>query len=237
MTGLIATIGSTAIGMSLIFGLFTMSIVGFLASLAICGRLKRRLKSREDTQVMIKKAFKTSLLPVVDVSIITLIFGICFTYIAPIALNAFGLVLVSGAFMTFISVYLINGLLHALFFNNRIMINKYQFFGKPSNIANEALAQSNNAIPASLDATKLDIPYYSSISRKKIDATNKKALIAICVVGGLLLAGIIVFSVLGFTSPTLFHTTTCVAIQYDGNIFKDLDLHGLSYVSYKHSGD
>ncbi|MCQ3915754.1 MAG: hypothetical protein MJ195_03425, partial [Mycoplasmoidaceae bacterium] len=68
-------------------------------------------------------------------------------------------------------------------------------------------------------ATKLEIPYYSSMSKKKIDTTNKKALIAVSVVGGLLIVGIIVFAVLGFTSPTLFHTTSCIAIQYDGDIF------------------
>ena len=237
MTGLIATIGSTMISMSLLFGLFAIAIVGFMASLAICGRLKRRLNSREDTQVMINKTFKKSLLPILDISIVTLLFGVCFIYIAPISLNSLGLVLTAGAFLVFISVYLINAMLHGLFFNNRIMINKYQFFGKASNIANESLAQSNNAVPASLDATKLEIPYYSSMSKKKIDTTNKKALIAVSVVGGLLIVGIIVFAVLGFTSPTLFHTTSCIAIQYDGDIFATGWLAGLDYVSYSHSGD
>ncbi|XQP54913.1 MAG: hypothetical protein ACOQNV_02135 [Mycoplasmoidaceae bacterium] len=237
MTGLIATIGSTAITMSLLFGLFALSIVGFMASVAICGRLKRRLYSREDTQVMVNKAFKRSLLPVLDISIVTLIFGICFIYIAPISLNALGLVLIAGAFMIFLSVYLLNGLLHGLFFSNSLMINKYQFFGKPSNLANESLAQSNNAIPASLDATKLEIPYYSSMSRRKIDVTNKKALIAICVIAGLLVIGIIVFSVVGFTSPTLFHTTTCISIKFDGDIFAQSWFTGLDYVSYSHTGE
>lgn len=236
MTGLIATIGSTAITMSLLFGLFALSLVGFMACAAICGRLKRRLNSREDIQVMVNKAFKKSLLPVLDISIVTLIFGVCFLYIAPMSLNALGLVLIAGAFMTFLSVYLLNGLLHGLLFNNRMMINKYQFFGKPSNLANESLAQSNNAIPASLDATKLEIPYYSSMSRRKIDATNKKALIAICVIAGLLVIGIIVFSVVGFTSPTLFHTTTCVAIKFEGDIFAQDWFKGLDYVSYSHTG-
>ena len=234
MTGLIATAGATVISMSLLIGLFTMAIAGFVASLAICGRIKRRLFSHEDTQLMIKKTFKKSLLPVVDVTVLTLIFGVCMTYIAPISLNALGLILIAGSFMTFISLYLINGLLHILFFNNQIMVNKYQFFGKPSNIANEALTQGHNIVPTGMDATKLEIPFYSSMSKKKIDDTGKKALIAACVVGGLLIAAIIVFSVLGYTSSNMYHTSHCVAIYYDEDLLAQDWFKGLDYLSYRH---
>ncbi|MBQ0045588.1 MAG: hypothetical protein KBS35_01715 [Mycoplasma sp.] len=232
MTALIATIGSTAISMSLLFGLFTLAVIGFMASLTICGRMKRRLRSHEDTQVMISKTFKKSLLPMADISVITLIFGVCFIYIAPISLNSLGLVLTIGAFLTFISVYLFNGLLHILFFNNKAMIGKYQFFGKPSNKANEMLAQSNNAVPVSMDATRLELPYFSTMSKKKIDATGKRALIALCVVAVLLIAGIIVFSVLGFTSASIFHTTNCIMVRYEGDLVPLLP--DFSYVSIKH---
>lgn len=234
MTLLIATIGSTAIGLSLLFGLFTVALAGFIAALTICGRMKRRLNSREDTQLIISKTFKKSLLPIMDMSIVTLIFGICFTYIAPIALNSLGLVLIIGAFAIFICVYLLNGLLHGLFFNNRILVNKYQFFGKPSNLASEALAQSNMAVPATLDATKLELPYYSSMSKKKIDATNKKALIAVAVIGALLIVAIIIFTVLGWKSNTMFHTSNCLAIYTTEDVIGQGWVNGLNYLSYRH---
>ena len=234
MTLLIATIGSTAIGLSLIFGLFIEAIAAFIAALTICGRMKRRLKSNEDTQIIINKTFKKSLLPVVDISVVTLIFGICFTYIAPITLNPLGLVLIIGAFAIFISVFLLNGLLHGLFFNNRILVNRYRFFGKPSNIANEALTQSNMDIPTSLDATRLEFGYYSSMSRKKLDATNKKALIALIVIGILLIACVVAFTVLGWRSNTMFHTTSCLAICTDQDVIGQGWVDGLNYVSYRH---
>lgn len=231
MSLLIATSGSAVISMSMLFGLFTIAIAGFISCLAICGRLRRRLFSREDTQVMINKAFKKSLLPVLDVSIISLIFGVCFIYIAPISLNALGLMLVIGAFANFISIYLFNGLLHGLFFNNRRMINKYQFFGKPSNIANEALTQGHNVVPTTMDATSLQIPFYSSMSHKKIDTTGKKALIAVAIVGALLIASIVLFSVLGFTSSSMFHTESCIVIFTDKDVLSVLDI---PFVSYRH---
>lgn len=234
MTGLIATIGATAISMSLLFGLFTMAMAGFLASLVICGRMKRRLNSHEDTQLIVKKTFKQSLLPITDISVITLIFGLCFTYIAPVALNSLGLVLIIGSFAIFINVYLFNGLLHILFFNNQLTFAKFGFFGKPSNIANEMLYQSNSAIPASMDATRLDLAFYSSMSKKKIDSTGKKAMIAVIVVGVLLIAGIIVFSVLGFTSSTMYHTSNCLAIKTDQDVLGLGWVNELSYTSYYH---
>lgn len=234
MTALIATISSTAISMSLLFGLFTMAIAGFIGALCICGRMRRRLKSNEDTQLMIKKTFKKSLLPLVDISIIALVFGVCFTYIAPITLNPLGLVLIIGAFAIFISEYLINGLLHILFFNNQIMINRYAFIGKPSNVANAALAQSNNAIPSTLDATRLEFPYYSGLSKKKLDTTNRSALIAVAVVGALLIVCIILFTVLGYTSSSMFHTSTCVAIKFDGDLLTQPWFKDLSYAHYNH---
>ncbi|XQP55808.1 MAG: hypothetical protein ACOQNY_00200 [Mycoplasmoidaceae bacterium] len=234
MSLLIATSGSAVISMSMLFGLFTIAIAGFISCLAICGRLRRRLFSREDTQVMINKAFKKSLLPVLDVSIISLIFGVCFIYIAPISLNALGLMLVIGAFANFISIYLFNGLLHGLFFNNRRMINKYQFFGKPSNIANEALTQGHNVVPTTMDATSLQIPFYSSMSHKKIDTTGKKALIAVAIVGALLIASIVLFSVLGFTSSSMFHTESCIVIFTDKDVPSYLASLNIPFISYRH---
>lgn len=234
MTGLIASLASTAITMALLIGLFTMSLAMFLASLVICGRMRRRLNSNEDTQLMIKKTFRKSLLPIVDISVITLIFGVCFTYIAPIGLNALGLVLIIGAFATFISIYLLNGALHGLFFNNSRMIGKFGFFGKPTNVANEMLAQKNAMVPVSMDATKLELAYYSKMGYKKIDATNKKALIAVAVIGALLIVGIIVFSVLGIANSNMYHTDGCLAIQYGDDLLSQSWFKGLSYVSYKH---
>lgn len=234
ITLLIATAASTAVTMSLILGLFIAATAMFLGALSICSRMRRRLLSNEDTQLMIKKTFKKSLLPLADISIITLIFGVCFTYIAPISLNALGLVLIIGGFATFISVYLLNGLLHGLFFNNRIMINRFSFFGKPSNVANEALSQGNNNIPVGLDATRLEIPFYSTMSKKKIDATNKRAMIAVIVIGVILIIGIILFSTLGYISPSMFHTSQCLAVQYDGDIFSQPWVSQLSYRSVRH---
>lgn len=234
MSTLIATSGSAMISMSMLFGLFTIALAGFMSCLAICGRLKRRLFSREDTQVMISKAFKRSLLPVLDISIIALIFGVCFIYIAPISLNALGLMLVIGAFANFISIYLFNGLLHGLFFNNRRMINKYQFFGKPSNIANESLTQGHNIVPTTMDATALQVPFYSSMSQRKIDTTGKKALIAVAIVGVLLIASIVLFSVLGFTSSSMFHTESCIAIFSNDDIISQPWMSEIPYVSYRH---
>ena len=179
-------------------------------------------------------AFKKSLLPVVDVSVVTLLFGICFLYIAPIALNSFGLALVIGSLMTFICVYLLNGLLHILFFNNQIMVNRFGFFGKPSNEANEALSQSNMRIPSSLDATRLEFPYYNKMSNKKIDTTGKKALIAVIVIGVILVVAIILFNVLGFTSSSLFHTESCLAIKTSEDVIARGWINGLNYTSYQH---
>ena len=235
MTGLIASLGSTAITMALLLGLFTMSLAMFIASLAICGRMRRRLNSNEDTQLIIKKTFRKSLLPIVDISVITLIFGICFTYIAPIGLNALGLVLIVGSFATFLCIYLLNALLHGLFLNNKMMIGRFEFFGRPTNYANEMLAQKNAMVPVSMDATRLELPYYSKMGYKKIDITNKKALISVIVVGVLLLAGIIVFSVLGIASSGMYHTDGCLAIKYAGDdLLEQGWFSGLSYVSFKH---
>ncbi|MCQ3915753.1 MAG: hypothetical protein MJ195_03420, partial [Mycoplasmoidaceae bacterium] len=86
-------------------------------------------------------------------------------------------------------------------------------------------------------ATKLEIPYYSSMSKKKIDTTNKKALIAVSVVGGLLIVGIIVFAVLGFTSSTLFHPVATFAIKFDGNLLSQPWFSEVNYISYSHTGD
>ncbi|MCQ2956313.1 MAG: hypothetical protein MJ233_00060 [Mycoplasmoidaceae bacterium] len=205
--------------MSLLFGLFTVSLAGFIAAIAICERMRRRLNSREDTQVIIKKTFRSALLPVIDISIVALIFGVCFTYIAPISFNPLGLALIIGGFAIFISEFLLNGLLHGLFFNNQIMVNRFSFFGKASNIANEALAQSNNAVPSTLDATRLTFPYYSSMSKYKLDTTGKGAIIATAVIAALLIVCIVLFSVLGFTSSSMFHTEGCLAIKFDGDIF------------------
>lgn len=237
MTLLISTVSSMAISMSLLFGMFTMAIVGFMACLAICERMRRRLHSREDTQLMIKKTFRKSLLPIVDFSVITLIFGVCFTYIAPISLNQLGIVLITGSFATFISIFLLNAALHGLFFNNNYLVNKYVFFGKPSNRANELLTQNNSLVPSSLDATKLEFQYYSTLSTKRIDATNKKALIAVAVVGGLLVVAIVLFLTIGYTSTTMFQTQACVAIKFDGDLFQQPWFKDLSYVSYRHDLD
>ncbi len=236
MTLLIATIGSSMITMSLMFGLFTVALAGFIAAIAICERMKRRLNSREDTQVIIKKTFKGSLLPVTDISIITLIFGVCMTYIAPISFNPMGLALIIGGFAIFISEFLLNGLMHGLFFNNQIMVNNFGMFGKPSNNANEALAQSNMTIPSSLDATRLSLQYYNSMSKKKFDATGKGAIIAVSIIGVLLIVGIILFSVLGFTSSSMFHTEGCLAIKFADNIFEQSwwSQIQLQFTSYRH---
>ena len=234
MTLLIVSSGAAVISMSLIIGLFTMAIAGFMAALMVCGRMKRRLYSHEDTQLMIRKTLKKSLLPVVDITVLTLIFGICITYVAPMTLNALGLILVAGSFMMFGSMYLINGLLHILFFNNQIMVNKYHFFGKPSNVANEALTQGNNIVPTGMDATKLEIPFYSYMSKKRIDDTGKKALIAVSVAGALLIAAIVVFSVLGYTSSKMYHTSYCVAFYYEGDLLAQSWFTGLDYTHYLH---
>lgn len=234
ITLLVATAASSAISMALILGMFALSLAGFIACINICGRLKRRLLSNEDTQLMIKKTFKKSLLPITDISVITLIFGVCFTYISPISLNALGVTLIIGAFAIFISIFLLNGLMHGLFFNNKIMVNRFSFFGKPSNVANQALLQSNNDIPTSLDATRLEFAYYSKMSAKKIDTTNRNTLIAVSVVGALLLVAIILFSVLGVANSSMFHTTNCLAIKSEQDVFAAGWVQGLNYVSYKH---
>ncbi|MCQ2747863.1 MAG: hypothetical protein MJ223_01095 [Mycoplasmoidaceae bacterium] len=236
MTLLVASFASTAISMPLIIGMFALAIVGFMGCLAICGRMRRRLNSNEDTSLMIRKTFKKSLLPLVDISFITLIFGICLTYIAPITYNPLGVVLICGSFAIFISIYLINAMLHGLFFNNRIMVNRFEFFGKPTNLANQMLSQGNANIPSSLDATNLTLPYFSTMSKKKIDATGKKALIAIIIVALALVAGIVFFTLLGFVSSEMFHTTTCVSIKFDGDLLAQdwFRNAGLTYTSYRH---
>ena len=98
MTLLISTISAITISLSLVFGLFALALVGSLICLGICEKIKRRLRSNEDTHLMVKKTFKSSLLPVCDLSLISLIFGICITYIAPIAMNMLGVSLIVGSF-------------------------------------------------------------------------------------------------------------------------------------------
>jgi len=213
MTGLIATVGATTITMSLLFGLFVMSMVGFIAALSMCGRIRRRLCSNEDTSVAVIKGLKKSLWPLVDISVITLLFGICFTYIAPLNLNQLGVSLIVGGFATFISMYLINGLLMLLFFNNGLTMNKFVFLGRPNNKANEALAQSNSYVPASMDATKLEFAFYDKLSTTKFGLINWKTFIIVIALAIIMIIGIIVFSIMGLANNTLFHSSMCVFIN------------------------
>ena len=231
ITGLIATLGSAAIGMSLLIGLFIMSIAGFIAAMSIGERIRRRLNSNEDPILIVNKGFKKSLWPLVDISVITLIFGVCFIYLAPIGLNQLGLALIAGAFMTFISMFLINGLLHLLLFNNNLMMSRLSFIGKGSNKANEALSQGSNLVPSSLDATRLEYGYYNRLSTKKIGIINKKAWIIIGILLAVLISGLVCFGIFGYKDQSLFHYAGLVsfeakegAIDIVSKACKDLDI-------------
>jgi len=236
MTGLIATIGSTTITMSLLFGLFVMSMVGFIAALAMCGRIKRRICSNEDTSVAVIKGLKKSLWPLVDISFITLLFGICFTYIAPMNLNQLGVSLIVGGFATFISMYLINGLLMLLFFNNGLTMNKFIFLGRPNNKANEALAQSNSYVPASMDATKLEFAFYDKLSTTKFGLINWKTFIVVIALAILMIIGIVVFSIMGLANNTLFHSSMCIYINSSTSPIALLPAD-FKYSTYSHIGN
>lgn len=239
MTQLIASLSTFVISMPFLFGLFTLSLIGFMAALGICERMKRKLNSNEDTQVIVNKTFKKSLLPLVDFSIITLLFGICFTYIAPASLNILGLILIIGGFALFIIMYLMNGGLHLLLFKNSITNNRHNLFGKKTNLANQALTQGNNLVPSSVDTGKLEFDYYSSMSRKNIKLFDKRTFIALAVLVGILIVGIVIFSVFGLTTNTLFHTPAQVMIYYDGDLLsQDWFMEaGLSYTSYIRDGN
>lgn len=236
MTALIATISSWTISMSLLFGLFIMGIVMFMAASIICGRMKRRLQSGEDTNVIVNKTFKKSLWPLIDISVIVLAFGVCFTYIAPMSLNSLGLILIIGAFATFIGMFLFNGLLHQLFFKNRIAFNKFGVFGSPSNKANEALMQGQMNIPNSLDATRLEFGCYSVMSKTKLSAVNIRSIIALSVLGAVLIVGMVLFGVFGWAANGLFNSSVCIAIYSESDLIHNpafINLH-LNYSSFTH---
>jgi len=214
LTQLIATLSVSVISMSTLIGLFAVAIIGFVTCLGICGRIKRRLNSNEDTQVIVVKAFKKSLFPTLDFSIISLVFGICLTYIAPISLNVFGLLLIVGAFANFAITYLLNGGIQLLLFKNQLTYNKFNLFGKPSNKANEELRQGNMLVPSSLDASKLNFDYYSKANSRRIDLFTKKTWISLAVIAGVFVLGMILLGVLGFVTKSMFHSSTCVALYY-----------------------
>ncbi len=239
MTQLIASLSTFVISMSFLFGLFTLSLIGFMTALGICERMKRRLNSNEETNVMIKKTFRKSLLPMVDFSVITLLFGICFTYIAPASLNILGLILIIGGFALFIIMYLLNGGLHLLIFKNSITTNRFDLFGKRSNLANQALSQGNNLVPSSLDTGRLEFDYYSSMSKKNIKLFDKKTFIALAVLVGVLIVGVVLFSVFGLTTNALFRTSAQVLINYDGDLINEpwFISAGLQYTSYIRDGN
>lgn len=234
MSLLLAGLATTTISMSFLFGMFGLSILGFMAALGICNRMRRRLNSNEEPLVILSKTFKKSLMPTVDISVATLIFGICFTYIAPISLNILGLILIIGAFAIFLIMYLFNAAMHLLFFNNSININKLNLFGKKTNDANIAISQGNHLVPSSLDATKLELDYYSSMSRKNIKMFSKETLILLIVLIGILVTGMVLFGVFGFANSKLFHSNACIAIYYDDTLLSQqwfID-SGFTFTSY-----
>jgi len=244
MTGLIAIIGpGYVISMALMFGMLGMSLIGFMAAMAICGRMKRRLLSNEDTRTIVSKTFGKSVWPVADISIIALLFGICFTYIAPLGLNPLGLVLIVGGFMNFLSMFLLNGLFHVMWFNNAVTMGHYGWFGKHSNVAIEALSQSNPQVPKTFDATKLGFANYSRLSTKlNSKVTNRATWISLIFVFALLIAGIVLFCIYGIARPTMYHTSNCLVIQLTTET-KALDVEsivrnaGIDFTSFTKSTD
>lgn len=240
MTALIAVFGSASvISLSLLFGLFIMSIAGFITALGICSVMKRRLLSNEDTQLIVAKTFKKSLWPAADTSIMALIFGIMFTYIAPLGLNPLGLALIVGSFANFIGTYLFNGLLHALWFNNKITIGHLGWFGKGhSNVATQALMQGSKFVPTTMDATKLEFQHYSKISNTNIKVTNKASMIACIVVGALLIASIVTFCVLGIAQSSMFRASNCLMISCaDANVVNWVKEAGINFNNVVSSAD
>jgi len=235
LSQLIATLNVGVVSMATLIGLFAVAIIGFVTCLGICGRIKRRLNSNEDTQVMIVKGFKKSLFPTLDFSIISLIFGICLTYIAPMSLNVFGILLVVAAFANFLITYLLNGAIQLLIFKNQLTLNKFKLFGKPSNKANEELRQGNMQVPSSIDASKLGFDYYSSMGVKKTNLFTKKTWIILIVLGAVFITGFVLLGVMGFVTQSMFHSSQCIAIYCSDDLLKQqwfIDA-GLKYTYYR----
>ncbi len=238
MSMLIASLATFTISMTFLFGMFTLSLLGFMTALGICERMKRRLKSNEDTNLIVNKTFKKSLFPTLDLSIVSLLFGICFTYIAPTNLNILGLVLIAGAFMIFLIMYMLNGGLHLLFFNNKINRNSFKLLGQNSNEANQALYQGNNLVPSSLDTSKLEFSYYSSMSKKNIKLFSKQTFIMLLVLLAILIGGIVLFSIFGFVTQRLFHTPATIVIKWGDDLLTQdwFTAANLQWLSYTHFG-
>lgn len=212
ITMLVAIANSMIISFSFLFGMLIMSLASLVSAIVIGEKIKRKLASNNDVPTSISKGLISSFSPILDISFICFIFGICLTYIAPTSLNPMGVALIFGGFAIFVVMFLINSLILLGLFFNEIMLQKFMFLAKPSNKAIEALNQSQGFVPTTLDTTKLQFSFYNKFTFKKFSLINKNTIYVIIGLVVLLVIGIIIFGIFGISSNVLFRVSHCLML-------------------------
>ena len=116
------------------------------------------------------------------------------------------------------------------------MLQKFIFLGKSTNKAIEALSQRQNFIPANLDTTKLQFSFYNKFSFNKFCLINKSTLYINIGLVVLLVIGMIIFGIFGFSSNALFRVSHCLMLSNFSNIDnlqiqKIINEHGINILS------
>lgn len=237
ITMFVAIANSMMISFSFLFGMLIMSLASFITAVVIGEKIKRKLASNNDVPTSVSKGLISSFSPILDISFICFVFGICLTYIAPISLNPMGVSLIFGGFAIFVVMFLVNSLILLALFFNEIMLQKFVFLGKPSNKAVDALSQKQNFIPATLDATKLQFSFYNNFSFKKFSLINKSSLYINIGLLVILIIGMIIFGIFGISHNNLFSVSHCLVLSNVPNEFDNsqvlniIQKHGINILS------
>lgn len=168
--------------LSFLIGLYCLALAGGAMIISICERIKRQAKNGFETSLYVKKGFNKGLSACIDISFITLVFGILFTYAATSSLMPLGSVLILGSMFAFFICYGLNFLIHFLLFGDITMPNFWKWIFKPS----FELAKSNNV----LGDDNFDFDFYCKKANGiKLQIFSKKAFFALGAVGLILIVG------------------------------------------------
>ena len=179
-------------------GLYCLSICGGLLLVGIYERLKRQAKNGYEISLYVTKGFNKSISHCVDITVVTLLFGILFTYISTNTLMPLGAILILGSMFVFFSCFALNFLINFLLFGDTSMPNIWKWVFKPTL---ELSTLSTNVFGSG----NFNFDYYSKkINATKLQIFSKRAFIPLIILGIILILGWIFFGVFGFLSPTLF---------------------------------
>lgn len=199
MTSLVLlTFVGIAFSLSFLIGLYCLVLVGSLLVTGIAERLKRQAKNGYELGLYVTKGFTKSLPQAIDVSFVTLVFGILFTYASTNNLIPFGTVLILGSLFIFFGCYCLNFLINFILFSNNSMSKIWKWVFKSS------FEISKNEKNIFGDGNFYFDFYCKKANQIHLQIFSKKAFIGLGCMVLILIAGWILFGMFGLFSPTLF---------------------------------